>query len=212
MLLVYLILIMIPKTPFLANMKPSGKYLMEDLFQKGGLLPLIKYLANAGMLHLDVLTCTGKTLGENLKDVEPIPFDGSQDIIASLDKPLKPTGHLTIMRGNLCPGGAVSKLTGKEGLYFDGTAVCFDEEKGVMEAIQQGRVKDGCVIVIRYVGPKGAPGEYLDGQFRFTLTLLSLVGMPEMLAPTAAVMGAGLGKTTALISMCRCGEAKSKEN
>lgn len=145
------------KTPFLANMKPSGTYLMEDLFRKGGLLPLIKYLAVHNMLHLDVLTCTGKTLGENLEGVEPIQFD-DQDIIAPLERPLKQTGHLTIMRGNLCPGGAVSKLTGKEGLYFDGKAVCFDQEEGVMEAIQQGRVGPGCVIIIRYVGPKGAPG------------------------------------------------------
>jgi dihydroxy-acid dehydratase len=169
------------KTPFLANMKPSGKYLMEDLFRQGGLQPLIKYLAERDMLHLDVMTCTGKTLGENLKDVQALSFEG-QDIIAPLERPLKSTGHITIMRGNLCPGGAVSKLTGKEGLTFDGTAVCFDQELGVMEAIQQGRVKAGCVIVIRYVGPKGAPG------------------MPEMLAPTAAVMGAGLGKSTALIT------------
>lgn len=169
------------KTPFLANMKPSGKYLMEDLFNAGGLLPVIKYLANNNMLHLDVMTCTGQTLGESLKDIEPIKFDG-QDIIAPLEKPLKPTGHITIMRGNLCPGGAVSKLTGKEGLYFDGKAVCFDQEAGVLEAIQSGRVTHGSVIIIRYVGPKGAPG------------------MPEMLAPTAAVMGAGLGKSTALIT------------
>lgn len=147
------------QTPFLANMKPSGKYLMEDLFRQGGLLPLIKYLANAGLLHLDTLTCTGRTLGENLADVEPMVFDGSQDIIAPLERPLKPTGHLTIMRGNLCPGGAVSKLTGKEGLFFEGTAVTFDQEEGVMEAISEGRVKNGCVIIIRYVGPKGAPGE-----------------------------------------------------
>ncbi|UZJ52364.1 hypothetical protein CBS101457_001684 [Exobasidium rhododendri] len=169
------------RTPFLANMKPSGKYLMTDLFQIGGLLPLIKYLADNGMLHLDVLTCTGRTLRENLVGVEAMRFD-NQDIIAPLERPWKATGHITIMRGSLCPGGAVSKLTGKEGLFFDGTAVCFDQEEGVLEAIGSGRVTHGCVIIIRYVGPKGAPG------------------MPEMLAPTGAVMGAGLGKTTALIT------------
>lgn len=162
-------------------MKPSGKYLMEDLFRAGGLLPLIRYLGDRGMLHLDVMTCTGKTLGENLKDVEPLRFD-NQDIILPLERPLKTIGHLTIMRGSLCPGGAVSKLTGKEGLYFKGPAVCFDEERGVKEAIRNGRIGHGCVVIIRYVGPRGAPG------------------MPEMLAPTAAIMGAGLGKTTALIS------------
>jgi dihydroxy-acid dehydratase len=172
------------KTPFLANMKPSGKYLMEDLYQIGGLLPLMKYLANNTMLHLDVLTCTGKTLGENLQGVEPMRFD-NQDVIFPLENPLKSTGHLTIMRGNLAPGGAVSKLTGKEGLQFEGTAVCFDQEEGVLEAIASGKITHGSVIIIRYVGPKGAPG------------------MPEMLAPTAAVMGAGLGKTTALISDAR---------
>jgi len=189
-------------------MKPSGEYLMEDLFQIGGMLPLIKYLADNNMLHLDVLTCTGKTLRENLIGVEPMRFD-NQDIIAPLEKPLKKTGHLTIMRGNLCPGGAVSKLTGKEGLFFDGKAVCFDQEEGVLEAISNGRVTHGCVLVIRYVGPKGAPGEWQHGQKnqrgRFSGThrlylSLSLSGMPEMLGPTGAVMGAGLGNTTALIT------------
>ncbi|MCO5610067.1 hypothetical protein L7F22_064302 [Adiantum nelumboides] len=141
------------QTPFLADMKPSGKYLMEDLFRAGGLLPLIRYLADRGMLHLDVMTCTGKTLGENLADVEPLRFD-NQDIILPLERPLKPIGHLTIMRGSLCPGGAVSKLTGKEGLFFKGPAVCFDEERGVNEAIRDGRIGHGCVVVIRYVGPR----------------------------------------------------------
>ena len=170
------------KTPYLANLKPSGKYFMEDLHKIGGIPRLLKYLLdNSDLLHGDVMTCTGKTLRENLADVEPLGFD-DQDIIAPLDRPLKPTGHLTIMRGSLCPGGAVSKLTGKEGLYFDGTACVFDGEEGIVEAIADGKIKDGSVVVIRYVGPRGGPG------------------MPEMLGPTAAIMGAGLGQTVALIT------------
>ncbi|PWY99592.1 putative dihydroxy-acid dehydratase [Testicularia cyperi] len=170
------------RTPFLADLKPSGKYYMEDLHQIGGVPRLLKYLLdNSDLLHGDVMTCTGKTLRENLADVEPLEFH-NQDIVRPLDRPLKPTGHLTIMRGSLCPGGAVSKLTGKEGLKFHGTAVVFDGEEGIVEAIRDGKIRDGSVVVIRYVGPKGGPG------------------MPEMLGPTAAIMGAGLGKTVALIT------------
>ena len=170
------------KTPMLADVKPSGKYYMEDIHKIGGVPRVLKYiLDNTDLLHGDVMTCTGKTMRENLADVEPLEFE-TQDIIRPLSNPIKATGHLTIMRGSLCPGGAVSKLTGKEGLYFDGTAVVFDGEEGITEAIAEGRVKDGSVVIIRYVGPKGGPG------------------MPEMLGPTGAIMGAGLGKTVALIT------------
>lgn len=170
------------KTPYLANLKPSGKYYMEDLHNIGGIPRLLKYLIeNSDLLHGDVMTCTGKTMRENLADVEPLAFD-DQDIVMPLNKPLKATGHLTIMRGSLCPGGAVSKLTGKEGSKFDGTAVVFDGEEGILEAIRDGKVKAGSVVIIRYVGPKGGPG------------------MPEMLGPTAAIMGAGLGSSVALIT------------
>ncbi|CDU26299.1 probable dihydroxy-acid dehydratase [Sporisorium scitamineum] len=170
------------KTPMLADVKPSGKYYMEGIHNIGGVPRVLKYiLDNTDLLHGDVMTCTGKTLRENLADVEPLEFE-TQDIIRPLSNPIKATGHLTIMRGSLCPGGAVSKLTGKEGLYFDGTAVVFDSEEGITEAIAEGRVKDGSVVIIRYVGPKGGPG------------------MPEMLGPTGAIMGAGLGKTVALIT------------
>lgn len=155
---------------------------MEDLHKIGGIPALLKYLLNeTDLLHGDVPTCTGKTMRENLADVEPLDFS-TQDIIRPIERALKPTGHITIMRGNLCPGGAVSKLTGKEGTTFEGDARVFDDEDAVYEAIKDGKVTHGNILVIRYMGPKGAPG------------------MPEMLGPTAAVMGAGLGKTTALIT------------
>ena len=165
-------------------MKPSGKYVMIDFHAIGGLPALIKYLLdNSNLLHGDCITVTGKTLAENVRDVEPLRFDGSQDIIAPLTAPLKPSGHLTIMRGNLAPGSAVSKLTGKEGLFFDGTAICFDEEILALRAVEEGKIRDGHVVIIRYQGPKGSPG------------------MPEMLMVTAAIMGYNnLGKTTALIT------------
>ncbi|PWN53802.1 putative dihydroxy-acid dehydratase [Violaceomyces palustris] len=170
------------RTPFIADLKPSGKYFMEDLHKIGGIPRLLKYLLdNTDLLHGDVMTCTGKTMRENLEDVEPLDFE-TQDIIRPIDRPIKATGHLTIMRGSLCPGGAVSKLTGKEGLYFDGVAKVFDDEPSVMESIAKGEIQDKMVLVIRYVGPKGAPG------------------MPEMLRPTGAIMGIGKGKTTALIT------------
>lgn len=170
------------KTPMLADVKPSGKYYMEDIHKIGGVPRVLKYiLENTDLLHGDLMTCTGRTMRQNLEDVEPLDFE-TQDIIRPLSNPIKATGHITIMRGSLCPGGAVSKLTGKEGLYFDGSAVVFDSEDGITEAIAEGRVKDGSVVIIRYVGPKGGPG------------------MPEMLGPTGAIMGAGLGKTVALIT------------
>ncbi|KAJ1018354.1 hypothetical protein NDA18_006509 [Ustilago nuda] len=170
------------KTPMLADVKPSGKYYMEDIHKIGGVPRVLKYiLDNTDLLHGDVMTVTGKTMRENLADVEPLEFE-TQDIIRPLSNPIKATGHLTIMRGSLCPGGAVSKLTGKEGLTFDGNAVVFDDEFGVTDAIAEGRVKAGSVVVVRYVGPKGGPG------------------MPEMLGPTGAIMGAGLGKSVALIT------------
>lgn len=170
------------RTPMLADVKPSGKYYMEDIHKIGGVPRVLKYiLDHTDLLHGDVMTVTGKTMRENLADVEPLEFE-TQDIIRPLTNPIKATGHLTIMRGSLCPGGAVSKLTGKEGLFFDGTAVVFDSEDGITEAIAEGRVKDGSIVIIRYVGPKGGPG------------------MPEMLGPTGAIMGAGLGKSVALIT------------
>ncbi|EPQ31102.1 uncharacterized protein PFL1_01291 [Pseudozyma flocculosa PF-1] len=170
------------KTPFLADLKPSGRYFMEDLHKIGGIPRVLKYLLDhTDLLHGDVMTVTGKTMRENLADVEPLDFE-TQDIIHPIERPLKPTGHLTIMRGSLCPGGAVSKLTGKEGLQFEGVAKVFDGEEGIVDSIANGHITHGSVVVIRYVGPKGGPG------------------MPEMLGPTAAIMGAGLGKTVALIT------------
>ncbi|KAJ1026875.1 hypothetical protein NDA16_002171 [Ustilago loliicola] len=154
------------KTPMLADVKPSGKYYMEDIHNIGGVPRVLKcYMENTDLLHGDVMTVTGKTMRENLADVEPLEFE-TQDIIRPLSNPIKTTGHLTIMRGSLCPGGAVSKLTGKEGLAFDGTAVVFDDEFGVTDAIAEGRVKAGSVVVIRYVGPKGGPVALItDGRF-----------------------------------------------
>ncbi|KAL1928587.1 hypothetical protein VTP01DRAFT_2943 [Rhizomucor pusillus] len=168
------------KTPFLANLRPSGRYVMEDLHAIGGTPAVLKYLYENGMIHGDCMTVTGKTLAENLQEVEGLP-DG-QDIIRPLSNPVKPTGHLTILRGNLAPEGAVAKITGKEGLEFTGVARVFDEEDQIFEALEQKRIPKGSVVVVRYQGPKGGPG------------------MPEMLKPTAAIMGAGLGKDVALIT------------
>lgn len=165
----------------LSSFSQSGKYLMEDLHKIGGLPPVLRYLLDNGMLHGDTMTCTGQTLQEQLAGVTLLSFE-DQDIIRPLENPIKATGHLTVMRGTLCPGSAVSKLTGKEGLFFEGPARVYDEESEVMEAIKNGEITHGNVVVVRYCGPRGAPG------------------MPEMLSPTAAIMGAGLGKTTALIT------------
>ena len=168
------------KTPLLANLKPSGEYSMEDLHNVGGIPGVLKYMLDKGMLHGDCLTVTGNTLAENLKDV-PTLVEG-QDIIATLENPIKETGHIRILFGNLATEGAVAKITGKEGLSFKGTANVFDSETAVNEGIKTGKVKKGDVVIIRYEGPKGAPG------------------MPEMLKPTSSIMGAGLGKDVAMIT------------
>lgn len=167
------------KTPFLADLKPSGQYVMEDLYKIGGVPLVMKILLEKGYLHADCLTVTGKTIGENLQSVE-IPADNA--IISGWDKPIKQSGHLQILYGNLATEGSVAKITGKEGLKFSGTAKVFDSEYAANDGIKEGKVKAGDVVVIRYEGPKGGPG------------------MPEMLKPTASIMGAGLGKEVALIT------------
>lgn len=167
-------------TPLLADLKPSGKYSMEDLHTVGGIPGVLKYMLDNDMLHGDCLTVTGKTLAENLKDVPNLMED--QLIVRKLDNPIKETGHIRILFGNLATEGAVAKITGKEGLSFKGPANVFDSEIAVNQGIKNGMVNKGDVIIIRYEGPKGAPG------------------MPEMLKPTSSIMGAGLGKEVALIT------------
>jgi dihydroxy-acid dehydratase len=169
------------KTPVLADFKPSGKYLMQELHAHGGLPSVMKYLLSKGLLHGECLTVTGKTIAENLKDIKTLDF-ATQDIIYPLEKPLKATGHLQILYGNLAEKGSVAKISGKEGEYFKGPARVFDGEKHLIAGISSGKVKEGDVVVIRNEGPKGAPG------------------MPEMLKPTSAISGAGLGKSVALIT------------
>lgn len=169
------------KTPVLADFKPSGKFLMQELHAHGGVPAVMKYLLNKGLLHGDCLTVTGKTVAENLADIEPINFE-TQKIVFPLEQPLKATGHLQILYGNLAEKGSVAKISGKEGERFEGPARVFDGEKDLVAGIASGRVKKGDVVVIRYEGPKGAPG------------------MPEMLKPTSAITGAGLGKDVALIT------------
>ncbi len=169
------------RVPVLADFKPSGKYLMQDLYQHGGVPAVIKYLLEKGFMHGSCLTVTGKTLEENLKTVTPLDFN-NQKIIHPIENPIKKTGHLQILYGNLASGGSVAKISGKEGERFVGPAKVFDGEFELIAGIQSGRVKSGDVVVIRYVGPKGAPG------------------MPEMLKPTSAIIGAGLGKNVALIT------------
>ncbi|MEK9972683.1 MAG: dihydroxy-acid dehydratase, partial [Deltaproteobacteria bacterium] len=168
------------KTPVLADLRPSGRFLMVDLVNIGGLQPLLKRLLNAGMLHGDCMTVTGKTMAENLEGIEDYP--AGQEVVMPFDKPIKPNGHLVILRGNLAPEGAVAKISGKEGLRFSGTARVFDSEEEALRRILDGTVIKGDVIVIRYEGPRGAPG------------------MREMLSPTSAIMGRGLGKEVALIT------------
>jgi dihydroxy-acid dehydratase len=168
------------KTPLLADLRPSGKYLMEDLHDAGGIPAVMKVLLDAGFLHPDCLTVTGKTVEENLKEVAPL--NNQFNILAPIDQPLKATGHLRIMYGNLAPEGAVAKITGKEGEKFEGPAKVFDNEFSAIHAIENKQIIQGDVIVLRYEGPKGGPG------------------MPEMLKVTAAIMGAGLGKTVAVIT------------
>lgn len=169
------------KVPVLADFKPSGKYLMEDLHKYGGVPAVMKYLLSKGLLHGDCLTVTGKTLAENVATAPDLNFE-EQKIIMPLETPLKATGHLQILYGNLATGGSVAKISGKEGERFEGTARVFEGEKAFIDGIASGKVKAGDVVVIRYIGPKGAPG------------------MPEMLKPTGAIIGAGLGKSVALIT------------
>jgi dihydroxy-acid dehydratase len=169
------------RIPFIADLKPSGKYLMEDLHNIGGVPAVMKYLLSKGLLNGDCLTVTGKSIKENLQDVPELDFD-SQKIIFPIEQPIKPSGHIQILYGNLATEGSVAKITGKEGEFFEGPARVFDGEKELIAGIQSGRVKPGDVVVIRYVGPRGAPG------------------MPEMLKPTSAIIGAGLGKSVALIT------------
>ncbi|WP_028872386.1 dihydroxy-acid dehydratase [Psychroserpens burtonensis] len=167
-------------TPFLADLKPSGKYLMEDVHAIGGIPAVMKYLLTKGMLHGDCLTVTGKTIAENLLDVDDLKE--GQDVIKPIEDPIKVSGHLRMLYGNLATEGSVAKITGKEGLSFKGKAKVFEGEYAANDGIRDGKVEKGDVIVIRYEGPKGGPG------------------MPEMLKPTAAIMGAGLGKDVALIT------------
>src|SRR5690554_4458926 len=168
-------------TPVLADFKPSGKYLMQDLHEYGGVPAVMKYLLNEGLLHGDCLTVTGQSVAENLRDVTPIN-EIDQPIIHPLDRPIKKTGHLQILYGNLAEKGGVAKISGKEGERFKGPARVFDGEKDLIKGIQEGRVQKGDVVVIKNEGPKGAPG------------------MPEMLKPTSAIIGAGLGNNVALIT------------
>jgi len=168
------------KVPVLGDLRPSGKYMMSELIKIGGIQPLMKILLDAGMLYGDCLTVTGKTLAQNLRTVKPYPK--TQKIIKPLSDPIKKDSHLVVLYGNLAPEGAVAKISGKEGLRFEGKAIVFNSEELAMRAILKGKVKKGHVIVIRYEGPKGGPG------------------MREMLGPTSAIMGQGLGKDVALIT------------
>ena len=167
-------------TPFLADLKPSGKYLMEDVHHVGGIPAVMKYLLDKGLLHGDCLTVTGKTVAENLAEVQDL--SEGQDVIKTIEEPIKTSGHLRMLYGNLATEGSVAKITGKEGLKFKGPAKVFEGEYDANDGIRDGKVNKGDVVVIRYEGPKGGPG------------------MPEMLKPTAAIMGAGLGKDVALIT------------
>ena len=167
-------------TPFLADLKPSGKFLMEDLHNVGGIPAVMKYMLDEGLLNGDCLTVTGKTISENLKDIKPLDLD--QKIIQPISNPIKKSGHIRILYGNIASEGSVAKITGKEGLIFSGKAIVFNSEQEANDGIKEGKVHKGSVVVIRYVGPKGGPG------------------MPEMLKPTSAIMGSGLGKDVALIT------------
>ena len=168
------------KTPMLADLKPSGKYMMEDLDNIGGMPAIMKLLLDEGLLFGDCLTVTGKTVKENLALAPALPAD--QDIIKPFSNPIKKEGHLQVLWGNLAPEGSVAKITGKEGVKFEGDAICYNSEEALNIGIENGEVKAGHVVVIRYVGPRGAPG------------------MPEMLKPTALLIGAGLGDSVALIT------------
>ncbi len=168
------------RVPMLADLKPSGKYVEEDLHQVGGTPGVMKFLLREGLLNGRCLTVTGKTIAENL---EPLPdLAPNQQIVRPLSDPIKPTGHIQILKGNLAPGGAVAKITGKEGMVFSGPARVFDAEEAMLQALEEQRIQKGDVVVIRYEGPQGGPG------------------MPEMLTPTSAIMGAGLGADVALLT------------
>jgi dihydroxy-acid dehydratase len=168
------------RSPVLADLKPSGKYVMQRLVEIGGVTPLMKMLLDKGLLHGDCMTVTGKTLEQNLKGVKPYPKN--QDIVHSIDDPIKADGHLVILYGNLAPEGAVAKITGKEGTKFSGTARVFASEEDALQRILDGTIRKGDVIVIRYEGPRGGPG------------------MREMLGVTGAIVGAGLGESVALLT------------
>ncbi|MGB7931554.1 MAG: dihydroxy-acid dehydratase [Gammaproteobacteria bacterium] len=168
------------RVPFLADLKPSGRYVMEDLHQVGGTPAVMKYLLEHDLIKGDCLTVTGRTVSENLGDVPGLT--AGQTVLHSLENPIKNTGHIQILRGNLAPGGSVAKITGKEGLRFSGPARVFDGEEAMLYALEEQRIQKGDVVVIRYEGPKGGPG------------------MPEMLTPTSAIMGAGLGNDVALLT------------
>ncbi len=168
------------RVPFLADLKPSGKYVMEDLHNAGGTPAVMKYLLDKGLLDGDCLTVTGKTVAENLANLPGLAQ--GQAVFMSLEKPIKKTGHLQILKGNLAPGGSVAKITGKEGERFEGPARVFDCEEDMLKGLEDGKIQKGDVVVIRYEGPKGGPG------------------MPEMLTPTSAIMGAGLGNDVALLT------------
>ena len=168
------------RIPYIADLKPSGKYVQEDLHRVGGTPAVLKYLLEEGLLEGDCLTVTGKTLAENLKDLPGL--QEGQPIIQPVSEPIKSTGHIQILRGSLAPEGAVAKITGKEGLAFTGPAKVFDSEELMLTALEDGKIAKGDVVVIRYEGPKGGPG------------------MPEMLTPTSAIMGAGLGSDVALLT------------
>lgn len=168
------------RVPFIADLKPSGRYVMEDLHNVGGTPAVMKYLLEYGLINGDCLTVTGKTVAENLADVPGLSAD--QDVILPLDAPIKETGHLRILKGNFAPGGSVAKITGKEGEHFSGPARVYDAEEDMLASLERNEIQKGDVVVIRYEGPKGGPG------------------MPEMLTPTSAIMGAGLGADVALIT------------
>ena len=168
------------RIPFIADLKPSGKYVMEDLHDVGGIPAVMKFLLEAGLINGDCMTVTGKTIAENLADLPGLKE--GQDIITPLDKPIKDSGHIRILKGNFAPGGSVAKITGKEGLTFTGPARVYDSEEDMMAGLENNEIQKGDVIVIRYEGPKGGPG------------------MPEMLTPTSAIMGAGLGSDVAMIT------------
>lgn len=168
------------RIPFLADLKPSGKFVQEDLHAVGGTPAVLKFLLAEGLISGDTVTCTGKTLAENVADLPELSKD--QEIIRPLSNPIKETGHLQILRGNFAPEGSVAKITGKEGLKFEGVANVFDAEEDMVAALEEKKINKGDVVIIRYEGPKGGPG------------------MPEMLTPTSAIMGAGLGNDVALMT------------